>query len=215
MSNRFTRQADLVPQERLAEVQLTVIGVGAIGRQVALQLASIGARSLTLIDFDHVDESNVTTQGYRHREIGMPKVEATRQAVLEIDPTIQVQTIEDRFRGKHPVEQVVFCCVDSISSREAIWRQVAARARFWCDGRMLGEVTRVLTVAEFHGRDHYPRTLFAQSEAQSGSCTSRSTIYAASIAAALMTHQFSRWLRALPTDMDVSLNLLSSELGLV
>jgi molybdopterin-synthase adenylyltransferase len=215
MNDRFMRQADLVPQERLAEQQVTVIGVGAIGRQVALQLASIGVRHLTLMDFDHVDETNVTTQGYRHREIGIPKVEAARRAVLEIDPTIRVQTIDDRFRSKHPIGSSVFCCVDSISAREAIWRQVASRARFWCDGRMLAEVIRVLTVAEFQGREHYPRTLFAQSEAQSGSCTSRSTIYAASVAAGLMMHQFSRWLRGLTTDEDVSLNLLSGEMTTV
>ena len=212
MSDRFTRQADVVPQERLMDVQVTVIGVGAIGRQAALQLASIGVRQLTLIDFDAVDETNVTTQGYRHRETGMPKVEACRQAILEIDPTIQAQTIEDRFRAKHPVSNAIFCCVDSISAREAIWRQVGSRVRFWADGRMLGEIIRVLTVAEFQGREHYPKPLFSQSEAHSGSCTSKSTIYAASIAAGLMVHQFSRWLRGLATDREVSLNLLAGEL---
>ena len=61
------------------------------------------------------------------------------------------------------------------------------------------------------GRDHYPTTLFAQSEAQPGRCTARSTIYAASIAAGLMVHQFTRWLRGMPVDRDTSLNLLAGE----
>jgi sulfur carrier protein ThiS adenylyltransferase len=55
-------------------------------------------------------------------------------------------------------------------------------------------------------------TLFAGSEAQAGRCTARSTIYAASIGAGLMVHQFVRWLRGQPTDQDLSLNLLASEL---
>jgi sulfur carrier protein ThiS adenylyltransferase len=213
MSDRFVRQAELVPQEKLATEAVTVIGVGAIGRQVALQLASIGVRHLTLIDFDEVEASNVTTQGYRHREVGLRKVQAARQAVLELDPTIEVTAIEDRFRGKHPVGTTAFCCVDSISAREAIWRQIGSKVRFWCDGRMLGEVIRVLTVAELEGREHYPKTLFAQADAQSGSCTSRSTIYAASIAAGLMLHQFTRWLREVGVDNDISLNLLAGELA--
>ena len=52
ISERYARQQDLVPHERLAQVQMTIIGVGAIGRQVALQLAALGARRLQLIDFD-------------------------------------------------------------------------------------------------------------------------------------------------------------------
>lgn len=76
---------------------------------------------------------------------------------------------------------------------------------------MLGEVIRVLTVNDIAERERYASTLFAQSEAQRGSCTSRSTIYAASIAAGLMVHQFTRWLRGLATDRDVALNLLAGE----
>jgi sulfur carrier protein ThiS adenylyltransferase len=76
---------------------------------------------------------------------------------------------------------------------------------------MLGEVLRVLAVADAQGRDYYPTTLFAGSEALPGRCTARSTIYAATIAAALMVHQFTRWLRGMPVDRDTSLNLLAGE----
>lgn len=42
-TDRFTRQADLVPRDQLQALTITVLGVGAIGRQVALQLAALGA----------------------------------------------------------------------------------------------------------------------------------------------------------------------------
>ena len=48
-------------------------------------------------------------------------------------------------------------------------------------------------------------------EAQAGSCTAHSTIYAATIAAGLMVHQFTRWLRDLPVDIDSTVNLLAGE----
>ena len=128
-SNRFERQADLVPQGRLQELLVTVIGVGAIGRQVALQLAAIGVRRLQLIDFDRVELTNVA---------------ATTNDVRQIDATVEVDSVEDRFRPKMQIGEAVFCCVDSISARSAIWKSVASTCHFWCDGRMLGEVMRIL-----------------------------------------------------------------------
>ena len=175
--DRFSRQRALVPSERLAQLTVTVVGVGAIGRQVALQLAAIGARRLQLVDFDHVDESNITTQGYLAEDIGVPKVSALARTISKIDGSIQVDVVQDRFRPMISVGQAVFCCVDSIETRAAIWRSVSRRAEFWADGRMLGEAIRVLVAANDCGRSHYLTTLFAGSDAQAGPCTARSTIY--------------------------------------
>jgi molybdopterin-synthase adenylyltransferase len=139
-------------------------------------------------------------------------VNATASAVWQIDPQIHVELVEDRFRPQVTVGDVLFCCVDSIEARAAIWRSAGHCVRFWCDGRMLGEVMRILTVADDQGRARYPSSLFAPSEAITGACTSRGTIYTACIAAGLMTHQFARWLRELPAEPDLTLNLLASEL---
>ena len=210
-TNRFARQSDLVPFDRLVEVSATVIGVGAIGRQVAIQLASIGAQRIQLIDFDKVDATNITTQGYRQHEIDWAKPFACAEAISQIDPQIEVSRIEDRFRPRQQIGNAIFCCVDSIASRSAIWKSVEGKTAFWSDGRMLGEVLRILTATDSESVIHYSTTLFAPSEAQQGTCTSRSTICAASIAAGLMIHQFTRWLRDLPTEADTSINLLSSD----
>lgn len=209
--DRFVRQRDLVPNDRLADVTATVIGVGAIGRQVALQLAAIGAPRIQLVDFDAVHVTNVTTQGYTADDVGQPKVLATATAIHQLDASIQVTPIQDRYRAKLEIGETVYCCVDSISARAAIWRSVANRCQFWADGRMLGETIRILAASDTDTFSRYADTLFPQSEAQPGSCTSRSTIYAASIAAGLMVHQFSRWLRGLPVDFDTTLNLLAGE----
>lgn len=211
-NERFSRQQELVPAERLAELLVTVIGVGSIGRQVALQLAAIGVRRLQLIDFDHVDLSNLATQGYLAEDVGVAKVRAMARAIGRLDPSTLVELVEDRYRPKIAVGEAVFCCVDSIKARGAIWRSVNTRSKFFADGRMLGEVIRVIVAADQVGREHYPTTLFAASEAQPGRCTARSTIYTANIAAGLMLHQFCRWLRRQSVDSDTSLNLLAGEL---
>ena len=201
-----------MPQQALETLHVTVIGVGAIGRQVALQLTALGVRKLGLIDFDSVELTNVTTQGYLIADVGSSKIEATTRALREMDPSIHLTLVRDRFRPHLPIGDAVFYCVDSMTARAAIWRSIAHRCRCWIDGRMLSEVMRILVATEVQGCDHYPTTLFHQSDAQVGHCTARGTIYTAAIAAGLMVNQFTRWLRKLPVDVDLSVNLLASEI---
>lgn len=210
--DRFERQRDLVPPKRLAALAITIIGVGAIGRQVALQLAAVGARQLQLIDFDMVDHTNITTQGYWTSDVGRTKVEATHDAIAKIDPSIDVRIAIDRYRPGITAGEAVFCCVDSITARTAIWKSVRRKCAFWCDGRMLGETVRVLVAADAVGLEHYGTTLFPANEATAGRCTSRSTIYAANIAAGWMVHQLARWLRHQSVEVDMLLNLAASEM---
>jgi sulfur carrier protein ThiS adenylyltransferase len=89
---------------------------------------------------------------------------------------------------------VVFVCVDRIQTRQLIWEAVKDRVRLLVDGRMNAEVMRIVTACDAAGYRHYPATLFAAGEAFSGSCTAKSTIYTASIAAGLMIGQFTRFL---------------------
>jgi len=211
-TDRFERQRELVPHEKLKDLTVTIIGIGAIGRQVAIQLTSLGVRKIQLMDHDFVELQNITTQAYFRDDLGRLKVDATAELLQRIDHTIQIETISDRYRPAYKTGEAIFSCVDSISSRAAIWKSVQATCSFWCDGRMLSEVMRVLTAIDENSRTHYATTLFPQTEAQVGACTNRSTIFCASVVSGLMIHQFTRWLRCLPVDLDVLFNLLATEI---
>ena len=211
--DRYSRQRDIVPPDRLAACRATVVGVGAIGRQVALQLAAMGVPWLQLIDFDLVEPSNLASQGFLEADLGHLKVEATAELCRQINRGVELHQVPERFRRSMEVGNAVFCCVDRIEVRRLIFQAVKDKAAFFTDGRMTAEVLRVVTVCDPAGRRHYPTTLFAAGEAYAGPCTAKTTIYCANVAAGLMLGQLAKWLRCLPVDFDISLNLLSAEMA--
>ena len=110
-------------------------------------------------------------------------------------------------------QPVVFACVDSIEIRGLIWEAVKTSAAFFVDGRMSAEVIRVVTAAHPATDRYYSTTLFAPEQAYGDACTAKSTVYTASIAAGLMLGQFTKWLRDLPVERDLMLNLLAAEMA--
>src|ERR1700693_2181889 len=88
--DRDVRQRALIPPERLAACHAVVIGVGAIGRQVALQLAAVGMPLLVLYAHDLVAEETLAPQGYRPDQLGLAKVDATAADCRRIHPPAQV-----------------------------------------------------------------------------------------------------------------------------
>jgi hypothetical protein len=210
---RYSRQRDIVPPERIAACKATVIGVGAIGRQVALQLSAMGTPWLQMIDHDKVEWSNLASQGYLEGDMGQLKVNATLELCLKINAASQIHAVPERFRRSMEIGNVVFVCVDKIDVRRLIWESVKDKASFFVDGRMSAEVVRILTAYDDESRQHYPTTLFSADEAFVGPCTAKTTIYCANIAAGLMLAQFTKYLRQLPVDCDIQLNLLASEIN--
>jgi sulfur carrier protein ThiS adenylyltransferase len=160
-------------------------------------------------------------QGYTPEDLAIPKVQATANWCSRINPEVVIHTSAERFRRsstkslecfRETRRLAVFCCVDLVSARQMVWESVKSRCAFFADARMAAEVLRVLAVADPAGDGYYAGTLFSQDQAYSGSCTARSTIYAGAIAAGFMLGQFTRWLRGLPVDRDLLLNLLAGEL---
>jgi molybdopterin-synthase adenylyltransferase len=213
MDDRFSRQADIVPRQRILDCKATVIGVGAIGRQVALQLTAIGLPWIQLLDFDVVEESNIASQGYYEDDLKRFKVHATADICHMINPKLELYAITERFKRTAKIGNVVFCCVDKISTRQLIWEAVKDKVSFFCDGRMSAEVLRVITACDDESRKYYPQTLFTSEQAHAGACTAKTTIYCANIAAGFMLAQFTKYLRLLPVDSDIQINLLASELN--
>lgn len=216
MHERQFRMKDIVPADRLAGLDIAVVGVGAIGRNVALLLAQIGAGNFYLIDPDTIEELNVGPQGHWPDDIGRYKVETVARDLVRINPDIEdVKISKDVYKTDVlTAETVIFACVDSMQARGDIFENELHHLRFFCDGRMAAETCRILTVEPADRfTAHYRSTLHTDQEAIQESCTAKSTCYCANIAAGFMVGQFTKWLRGMPLETpELIINILSGEL---
>jgi hypothetical protein len=207
-SNRFERQDGWIPRARFLQESVTVIGTGGIGRQVALQLVALGVPKLQLIDSAIVRASDVTAAGFRDEDISRPKVDMVGHQCHQMEPLLDLEAICERFQPRHKIGSSVFCCVDSDESRAFIRHTLGDRWTFWGDGRMCGDQVRVLVATADYGGSRYADSLSLPSLARNaGSPHVPSTIYAASLGAALLVHQYARHLQNLPLVSDATFDL--------
>ena len=96
MNEQFLRTAMLLGEdamERLKNAHVAVFGIGGVGGYVVEALARAGIGHLSLIDSDTISLSNLNRQLLAtHSTLGMPKVEAAKARILDINPEAQVET---------------------------------------------------------------------------------------------------------------------------
>lgn len=82
--------------QRIRAARWVVIGVGGVGSWAAEALARSGVAALTLIDLDHVSESNINRQVQAlGASVGQAKVQALRERIADIHPGCAVTTVEE------------------------------------------------------------------------------------------------------------------------
>lgn len=87
-------------QQRIADGKVLLIGVGGLGCAAAAYLASSGVGSLTVVDFDTVDETNLGRQVlYAQGHIGELKADVAASRLRKINPDIDVRAITQRLTG--------------------------------------------------------------------------------------------------------------------
>ena len=89
------RLLGVAPAERVRRSHVMVVGIGGVGSWAAEALARSGVGTLTLVDMDHVAESNVNRQLHAlSSTLGMAKIEAMRQRIQLINPACDVRCVD-------------------------------------------------------------------------------------------------------------------------
>lgn len=111
---------------RLAAGHVCVVGIGGVGSWAAEALARSGVGRLTLIDLDHVAESNINRQVHAlEGTLGQAKVVAMQERIARINPDCRVDSIEE-FIGADNVAALlhgcdaVIDCIDQVKAKAAL-----------------------------------------------------------------------------------------------
>jgi hypothetical protein len=115
-----TRHAPLFSSEKLGTERIDIIGVGATGSKIAIELAKLGVSNIHVWDDDVVSAHNVANQFYGRQHEGMLKVDAIAEAIKQISG-LEITKHPCRVEGGEALGSYVFVLPDSMKARKQIW----------------------------------------------------------------------------------------------
>lgn len=112
---------------RIRAARVVVVGIGGVGSWAAEALARSGVARLTLVDLDHIAESNINRQIHAlTTTVGQAKVLAMQERIAQIHPACQVTVVDDFVTPRNwpgvlagPVDAVIDAC-DQVSAKQAM-----------------------------------------------------------------------------------------------
>lgn len=150
------RHFDFDGQEALKKAKVLLIGAGGLGCASSQYLASSGIGQMTLVDFDHIELSNLQRQLlHRDSRIGEFKSLSAKYELEQINPHCKVQAITTKLSEDEMVKlieqhDIVLDCTDNVETREQINRACFALRTPLVSGaaiRMEGQIS-VFTYAD-------------------------------------------------------------------
>lgn len=132
---------------RIKQAHVVVVGVGGVGSWAVECLARSGVAQLTLIDMDHVSESNVNRQLHALTDtLGQSKVLAMQARIAQINPDCVVHVV-DEFITPDNIQTLLSSHVDAvIDACDQVSAKVAIAA--WC----MAHHVRLVTVGAAGGK---------------------------------------------------------------
>lgn len=150
---------------RLRAAHVCVVGIGGVGSWAAEALARTGLGRITLIDMDHVAESNVNRQIQATSDtLGMAKIHAMQQRIASINPACHVTGIDafvepDNWPGILPdgVDGVIDAC-DQMRAKVAMAAWALANQRLFITVGAAGgkRKAEAITIADLSACTHDP-----------------------------------------------------------
>lgn len=128
---RYSRQLmlpamDFRGQEALLASKVLLVGIGGLGCAAAPYLVASGVGSITLVDDDTIDRSNLQRQIlYKEADIGQSKAQQAAASLRQLNSEIEINVLQQRLTSEQlailvPEYSLVLDCTDNLTTRNAI-----------------------------------------------------------------------------------------------
>ncbi|MFA9404769.1 MAG: ThiF family adenylyltransferase [Anaerolineales bacterium] len=127
-------------REKVQDAKVMIVGAGALGNEVAKNLALMGVGHLFILDFDDIEAANLSRSVlFRERDNGRPKAEIAAARIRELNPDVKVQYLNADVRtqvglGIFRRMDAVVGCLDNREARLAVNRYCYWLGKSWVDG---------------------------------------------------------------------------------
>ncbi len=176
---------------------VTVIGVGAVGSQVAMMLAKLGVPKITVYDEDVIESHNIAaSMVYGLDDLGFYKVNVLADHILK-HTGIKIKAINNMYTRRKPLTNTVVACVDTMEARKLIWKKVKKNPNvdILVDTRVAKELISVFAINPCDKEDiaFYENFLYPTSEAHRPTCGRHGISFVAATAAAVVCGNLTNW----------------------
>ncbi len=181
---------------KLPKGQVAILGLGRVGRQLALQLTALGVQRLYLVDPGAIKEKSHLAEGYNHEDIGRLKIHAVAQACHQLNPVLDIHTGEDRSLDDIRRSSAIFSCPSRRKDWGALGKEIYQEVDFIAEYTLTNRVVHLL----------FKRCLGAERQHQGPVCR-YTAVYASDLAATLLIGEFIRYCRGAFTGRTIKFDI--------
>ena len=184
MKDRTLRFSGLEWYDPVQSANILIVGAGGIGSWCALFLSRILENvSVTVMDYDIVDEYNMGGQFFNKSCVGSSKVAALQKQITghyggNISPRYNKFTEDINITGYN----YIIAAVDNMDARRFIFNKVNYHQKIGefislIDGRLLAESYQIFSINNSEDLERYSLTLFNDDEAPTTACSAKATTH--------------------------------------
>jgi len=201
-----TRSQDIAD---LKDVEFHIVGCGAIGSSVAMQLVRLGADNFYLYDFDKVEIPNIGVSQYNEQDVGLPKVGALINHMKRVNVMIKVEGQVNKFESYGGTKDgILILGLDSMKARRDIVKSLVEcpyKPNIVIDGRMGAEhyqqyIYNNITMSQ------YDKNWYSDDDSDPEPCTRKATSYCSNMSGSFIANAAKNIVMKQPYFREVTFN---------